>query len=110
MSHDNQHVSHYHGTVKSYVIGFVLAVILTAIPFYLVMNNDTMPRDTKMAIVVTCAVIQMIVHIVFFLHINTSKEQRWNFIALMYTIMVIGIVVVGSIWVMFALHHNMMLS
>ncbi|SET30522.1 cytochrome o ubiquinol oxidase subunit IV [Thorsellia anophelis] len=110
MSGHESHAAHYHGTMKSYVIGFVLAVILTAIPFYVVMNMPNMVSSTKITIVAVCAAIQMVVHIMYFLHINTSKEQRWNFISMIYTIIVIGIIVVGSIWVLFGQHENMMLS
>lgn len=110
MSGNNSYTAHYHGTMKSYVIGFVLALILTAIPFSVVMTMPDLARTTKVIIVSTCAVIQMIVHIVYFLHINTSKEQSWNFISMIYTIIVIGIIVVGSLWVLYGLHHNMMLT
>ncbi|MFC0179700.1 cytochrome o ubiquinol oxidase subunit IV [Thorsellia kenyensis] len=110
MSANHSPSAHYHGSMKSYVIGFVLAVILTVIPFAVVMNMPEMASSTKMVIISVCAAIQMVVHIVYFLHINTSKEQRWNFISMIYTIIVVGIVVAGSVWVLVSLHHNMMLS
>jgi cytochrome o ubiquinol oxidase operon protein cyoD len=42
--HDDLHV-----TMGDYVKGFILAVILTAIPFYLVMNNIITDRTTAVA-------------------------------------------------------------
>jgi cytochrome o ubiquinol oxidase operon protein cyoD len=46
---------------------------------------------------------------VFFLHMNSSSEQRWNLIAFMYTILTIATLIIGSIWIMNYLHYNMML-
>ncbi|MGP2731310.1 cytochrome o ubiquinol oxidase subunit IV, partial [Serratia marcescens] len=56
------------------------------------------------------AVIQVIVHLVYFLHMNTSSEERWNLVALLFTAMIIGIVVVGSLWIMYNLNINMMVD
>src|SRR5690606_39570135 len=63
-----------HGSVKSYLIGFVLAVILTIVPFMLAMNGYFTPGTTA-AIVLGFAVIQVIVHLVYFLHLR-SEERR----------------------------------
>lgn len=52
----------------------------------------------------------MIVHLVYFLHMNTSSEERWNLVALLFTAMIIGIVVVGSLWIMYNLNINMMVD
>ena len=54
------------------------------------------------------AVIQIFVHLVYFLHMNTSSEERWNLIALAFTALIIAIVVVGSLWIMYNLNINMM--
>jgi cytochrome o ubiquinol oxidase operon protein cyoD len=56
------------------------------------------------------AVIQVVVHLIYFLHMNTSSEERWNLVALLFTAMIIGIVVVGSLWIMYNLNINMMVS
>ena len=47
---------------------------------------------------------------VYFLHMNTSSEERWNLVALLFTAMIIGIVVVGSLWIMYNLNINMMVD
>ncbi|MDR6355358.1 cytochrome o ubiquinol oxidase subunit IV [Pseudomonas psychrotolerans] len=51
----------------------------------------------------------MLVHLYFFLHLNTSEEQRWNVISFGFTVVIVGIVVVGSLWIMYHMHHNMMI-
>ena len=108
-SHETSHGGESHGSVKSYLIGFILSIILTVIPFAMVMNG-TASHSTILAVVVGMAVIQVIVHLVYFLHMNTSSEERWNLVALLFTAMIIGIVVVGSLWIMYNLNINMMVD
>ncbi|WP_127959604.1 cytochrome o ubiquinol oxidase subunit IV [Serratia microhaemolytica] len=112
MSHSSQHTSHggaSHGSVRSYLTGFILSIILTVIPFAMVMN-DWASQSTTLAIVIGMAVIQVIVHLIYFLHMNTSSQERWNLVALVFTAVIIGILVVGSLWIMYNLNINMMLD
>ena len=96
-----------HGSVKSYVIGFVLSVILTVIPFGLVMY-PTLPKDVTLWIVLAFAVIQVIVHLIYFLHLDRSVAQRNNVIAFVFAALVIVLLVGLSLWIMFSIHHVMM--
>lgn len=96
-----------HGSVKSYLIGFVLSVILTAIPFWMVMTGSAAPA-TLAVVISLFAVVQIVVHLVYFLHMNTKSEGGWNFVALVFTGLIIAIVVVGSLWIMYNLNINMM--
>ncbi len=98
-----------HGSLRSYVIGFVLSVILTVIPFAMVMDGSVVHR-TIFAVVIVSAVVQIIVHFIYFLHMNRSSEERWNLVALLFTIMIIAIIVVGSLWIMHHLDLNMMIE
>ena len=104
-STDNNGASH--GSAKSYMIGFILSVILTVIPFWMVMEG-TASHQTILITVVAMAVIQIFVHLVYFLHMNTSSEERWNLIDLAFTALIIAIVVVGSLWIMYNLNIYMM--
>ncbi len=109
-AHDSHaaHGSHAgHASVKSYMIGFVLAVILTVIPFKVVMDGK-MDKGTILWIILGMAVVQMIVHMKYFLHLDTSSEQRSNVVALLFTALILVIVVAGSLWIMHNLNHNMM--
>ncbi|NHB88173.1 cytochrome o ubiquinol oxidase subunit IV [Photorhabdus tasmaniensis] len=110
MSHSNTaHTGASHGSLKSYIIGFVLSVILTVIPFWIVMDGSA-SHATILTTVVGLAVVQILVHFIYFLHMNTSSEERWNLVALLFTILIIGIVVVGSLWIMYNLNINMMVD
>jgi cytochrome o ubiquinol oxidase operon protein cyoD len=107
---EHAHSSHggdSHGSVKSYLIGFVLAVILTVVPFAMVMHGG-FSVETTVVTVVALAVVQMLVHLVYFLHMDTSGEQRWNVLAFIFTAVIIGICAGGTLWVMYNMNVNMM--
>lgn len=99
---------HAHGSFNGYMIGFGLSVVLTAIPFWLVMN-DVLGNSTLTAIVIMLfAAAQIVVHMVYFLHMNGRSEGGWTMLALIFTIIVVAIALAGSLWVMFHLNANMM--
>ena len=108
-AHSHDHDSHdsSHGSVKSYAIGFILSVILTLIPFGLVMY-PTLPKSITLMIVLAFAVIQVLVHLVYFLHLDRSEEQRENVIAFVFAGLVIVLLVGLSLWIMFSIHTYMM--
>lgn len=106
--HHDEHGGASHGTLKSYVTGFVLSVILTAIPFWLVMG-DVLGNASTTAIVITLfAAVQIVVHMVYFLHMTGRSEGGWSMMALIFTVVVVVIMLAGSLWVMHHLNTNMM--
>ena len=100
--------SHDHGSYASYIKGFVLSVILTAIPFGIVMSGGFESRTLTAIVVVGFAAVQMIVHMVYFLHMNSQSEEGWIMLATIFTIIVVVIMLAGSLWVMFHMNTNMM--
>ncbi|AYG64755.1 MULTISPECIES: cytochrome o ubiquinol oxidase subunit IV [unclassified Rhizobium] len=110
-AHDHGHHGGHeaaHGTFKSYMTGFILSVILTAIPFWLVMGKVFSDPAVTGAIVMILGAIQIIVHMIYFLHMNTRSEGGWNMMALIFTIVLVIIALSGSLWVMHHLNANMM--
>jgi cytochrome o ubiquinol oxidase operon protein cyoD len=97
----------YHATVKGYVIGFLLSVVLTAIPFWLVMGKVLPPNMTGL-VVMLFAGVQVLVHMVYFLHLNSKVEGGWSMLALLFTVAVVVIMLAGSVWVMYHMNANMM--
>src|SRR5208337_4430193 len=95
------------GSLKSYLTGFVLSLILTAIPFALVMNG-TLPSSTILAGIFSAGIVQILVHLHYFLHLDTSSAAGWNVLALMFTLAIMVLFVGGTIWIMFNLYHRMM--
>jgi cytochrome o ubiquinol oxidase subunit IV len=95
------------GSFRSYGLGYLLALVLTAVPFILVMTS-ALPRAALLVSVGVFAVAQIGVHLVFFLHLSRSSEQRWNLVVLAYTVVILAILVGASVWIMFHLNANMM--
>ena len=79
MSHSTDHSGASHGSVKTYMTGLAMAVV------------------------------QVLVHLVCFLHMNTKSDEGWNMTAFVFTVLIIAILVVGSIWIMWNLNYNMMM-
>ena len=88
--------------------GFVLSVILTAIPFWLVMGNVLGDTLRTSIVIMAFAAVQIVVHMIYFLHMNTKSEGGWTFLALVFTLTLVVITLAGSIWVMYHMDQNMM--
>lgn len=97
-----------HGSVKEYVLGLILSIVLTVIPFGLVMAGGS--GVITLLVVLVCLVAQVFVQLVFFLHMNGSSEQIWNTTSGVFVVLILLVVVLGSIWVMAHLNHNMLLG
>ena len=88
-------------TYRAYLTGFILALILTAIPFAFVWAE-------ALLIIAVTAVVQMLVHMYYFLHLNLRTTPRDNLLALGFAAVLIFILVGGTLWIMFDLHYRMM--
>jgi cytochrome o ubiquinol oxidase operon protein cyoD len=97
-----------HGTFKGYVTGFILAVVLTAIPFWLVMGKVFDKSSTTAIVILALAAVQIVVHMIYFLHMNAKSEGGWTMLALIFTVVIVVITLSGSLWVMYHLNQNMM--
>jgi cytochrome o ubiquinol oxidase operon protein cyoD len=96
-----------HASMRDYLIGFLLSVILTAIPFWLVMERPLSDGATA-AVIMAFAAVQIVVHMVFFLHMSPKAEGGWSITSLTFTIIIVVIMLAGSLWVMHHLNTNMM--
>ena len=106
--HDDHGHDDLHVTLGDYIKGFVLAVILTAIPFYLVMNDVIQDRATAVLVLGGFAVVQIIVHMVYFLHMNGKIQGGWTMLSTIFTVVFVAIAIAGTLWVMFHMNTNMM--
>ena len=106
--HDPHVEEDLHISLKGYMTGFVLSVILTAIPFWLVMGKVFDRPGTTAIVILAFAAVQIVVHMVYFLHLNARSQGGWNMLALIFTIVLVVITLSGSLWVMFHLNNNMM--
>lgn len=97
-----------HGSFRSYMTGFALSVILTIIPFWLVLGDVMDNPVWAVAIIFVLGGIQMVVHIHYFLHVTIKAEAGWQAMSLGLAVLLLVIVLSGSIWVMVNLQENMM--
>jgi cytochrome o ubiquinol oxidase operon protein cyoD len=104
---DAHEAGHGDGSGRGYLTGFILSAVLTAIPFWLTMTG-VLSVQTTAILVVLLAFIQIVVHTIFFLHVNTRAEGGWTLMALVFTAVIVVIVISGSLWIMYHLHGNMM--
>lgn len=100
--------NHYHVSIKGYATGFVLSILLTAIPFWLVMSKALPTPGMTAFVVLGFAAVQIVVHMIYFLHMNTRVEGGWSMMALLFTGILVVIMLAGSIWVMYNLNTKMM--
>jgi cytochrome o ubiquinol oxidase operon protein cyoD len=96
-------------TLRTYTIGFVLAVILTIIPFALVMYAGLSKGAALMAIGIA-GFIQLLVHLYFFLHLDVAREHRANTMTGLFAVLILGVLVGGTVWLFYSLHARTMLG
>jgi cytochrome o ubiquinol oxidase operon protein cyoD len=90
-----------------YAFGFGLAVLLTAISFFIAGTNLVWQPSIPVALIVL-AIAQMGVHLVFFIHITTDPDNTNNILALAFGLMIVFLVVGGSLWIMSHMNQNML--
>jgi cytochrome o ubiquinol oxidase subunit IV len=92
--------------ILGYIIGLVLAALLTAASFAVVYTNLIWGPAIPAALV-TLAVAQMGVHLVFFLHLTTAPDNTNNAMALAFGVLIVALIIGGSLWIMGHLNQNM---
>lgn len=98
------HKTQQHGSAKAYIFGFILSIIFTIVPFYMVMQG-MIKGNTLITIVLIFAVAQLLVQLYLFMHLGNEDKPKYNQLSTAYAFMTIVIMVVGSIWIMFSLDH-----
>jgi cytochrome o ubiquinol oxidase subunit IV len=103
---DSSKIESSSGSVKSYTIGFIVSVVLTAIPFILA-TTGMLPHSLTLFCIFASAVLQILIQLHYFLHLDTSSGMYWNILSLIFTFFIIFLFVGGSIWIMHSLHYRM---
>ena len=94
-------------TLKAYIIGLVLSLILTLTSFVLA-GEHLLSTDSLYIFLMLLAVVQLFVQVVCFLRLNSSPEGRWELMPFLFVIVIVLVLVIGSMWIMFNLNYNMM--
>lgn len=98
---------------KSYLKGFILSFILTSISFLLVLFTKSKFYFLETTFIIkliifVCALLQIFVHLICFLHMNiNNNDSIWLSITLIFTVIIISIILIGSIWIIYNLNSNM---
>ena len=93
--------------VGNYVIGLVLAAVLTVASFWVASGTAVLYGPGVLMGLAALAVAQMGVHLVFFLHITTGADNTNNVLALAFGALIVGLVIGGTVWIMYHLNANM---
>jgi len=96
-------------TPMSYIVGYLLSVYLT-VTAYLIITNRVNSKSVLVSLVVGLALVQFIVQLLFFLHLGRETRPRWKFVVFLFMLLVVGILVFGSLWIMSNLNYRMTLS
>ena len=96
------------GSLKSYAAGFLLALALTLVAFGLALAGGSLPRWVVLSGIFAAALVQILVHLHYFLHLDTSSAARWNVVALVCAVWIILLFAAGTIWIMTNLNSRMM--
>jgi cytochrome o ubiquinol oxidase subunit IV len=100
------------GTPKSYIIGFALSIVLTLAAFFAVVSPASfhLGSGAVLVTILVLAVVQLVVQMLFFLHLGSGAGARWRMGVFFATLGLVIIVVLGSLWIMNHLNYNMMMS
>lgn len=95
------------GKMVTYIVGFLLAAVLSIASFAVVHSGVIYGPGIPVALI-ALAIAQMGVHLVFFLHVTSGPDNTNNVLALAFGMLIVGLVLIGSIWIMGHLDHNLM--
>lgn len=91
-----------------YLIGLVLAAGLTTMSFWVASEPSILYTPGIPMALAALAIAQMGVHLAFFLHLTTGPDNLNNVLALAFGVLIVGLVIGGSLWIMYHLDTNMM--
>ncbi|MDU9004587.1 cytochrome o ubiquinol oxidase subunit IV [Sedimentitalea todarodis] len=92
--------------VRHYLVGFALALTLTLLPFALVAWGG-LARMQVLTIVAICALVQIVVHFRYFLHIDFSRQKSEDLHLILFSALVLAIMACGTLWIVFNLAGRM---
>ncbi len=93
--------------IRSYVIGYGLALMLTGAAFATV-RWPNFVSTTTLAIVFGLALVQMAVHFRCFLHVSLRKSARDDLQLILFSTLIVILMVSGTLVVLFNLRARMM--
>ncbi|MES1948594.1 cytochrome o ubiquinol oxidase cyoD [Salinisphaera sp. C84B14] len=108
MSHSDDATPGHAPTAGAYITGYLLALVLTLIPFGAV-YYDAFSPGVMLLVIAATAILQLGVHLRLFLHLDMSQEQRWNTISVLFSVFTIFVMVGGTLWLFYSLYSRHMM-
>lgn len=99
----------YDKAILRYVLGGILAGLTTLI-VYCAVTYHWLEGPLLAAFALLLAGIQLMIHLVFFLHLDRERGARWNTVSLLFTASTALVIILGSLWIMMNLNYNMGMS
>lgn len=99
--------THHHGTLKAYLVGFALSLLLT-LAAYFVVAKQLATGHALVGWIVGLAVVQAIVQLVLFLHLGNEPKPRPHLVVFLFMALILIVIVLGSLWIMYNLDYRMM--
>ena len=99
--------SQVHGTLSSYILGLILSIFLT-LGAYILVTKQMLTGGIMLLSLMGLALVQVFVQLICFLHIAKESKPRWNLGIFLFMILVIGIIVTGTLWIMYNLNERVM--
>ena len=93
-------------SLPGYLIGFVGSLVLT-VSAYLLVVTHVLGGSGTVVLLVGFAMIQLVVQLIFFLHLASPSQERWRVYVLLAMLAIVLIVVFGSLWIMGNLNTRM---
>ncbi len=106
MKETHAHSGFEHATLTTYIIGFVVSIILTLTAYILVVN-EYLPKASLVGTIISIAILQALVQLFYFLRMGTEPKPQFNALIFAFMALVLVIIVFGSLWIMYNLEYNM---
>jgi cytochrome o ubiquinol oxidase operon protein cyoD len=95
-----------HGTTTSYIVGFILSLILTINAYFLVVNK-VLTGNALLLAILGLGVLQMAIQLLFFLHLGRGPKPLYNIVFFFMTAGIIVMTIGASVFIMDNLYRNM---
>lgn len=93
--------------LRSYFIGYGLALGLSVVPFAAVAWGG-LPAATTLWLIAAFALVQIVIHFRFFLHIDLGRQNREDLWLILFSVLLFVLMAGGTVWILFNLHMRMM--
>jgi cytochrome o ubiquinol oxidase subunit IV len=98
----------WHGSMESYLVGFGVALLLTAGSFLLALYRAKIPSTALILSLIGLGLMQAVAQLIFFLHVGEEEKPKWETLILAFMTLLLLVVVIGSLWIMFDLNNRLM--